>query len=184
MTQLRPLIIVAVIANILTVALYYYAASQPGGTGASLAFIVLWMPAVWITTIVLTIVLALKRRKNLFVNGKSKWTSLTLLFCTPIPLYFGYQLTHPTPDTLRSGSSYSPKDGKIYKSENWYYTSNYRQKYVDMYFIADSLDERANGENAFKKDSTWTYFTKTGDTLKVEKYNAGQLISSKHYVDK
>jgi hypothetical protein len=184
MTQLRPLIIIAIIANLLTIALYNYAASQPGGTGASLAFIVLWMPAVWITTIVLTIVLTLKRRQKLFVSGKTKWTLLALLFCTPIPLYFGYQLTHPAPDTLRSGSSCSPKDGKIYKSENWYYTSDYRQKYVDMFFIADSLDEKENGENAFKKDSTWTYFTKAGDTLKVEKYKDGQLISSKQYADK
>lgn len=184
MTHIRPLIIIAIIANLLTIGLYNYAASQPGGTGASLAFIVLWMPAVWITTLVLTIILTIKRRQKLFVSGKTQWTVATLLFCTPIPLYFGYQLTHPTPETLRSGSSYSPKDGKIYKSENWYYTSNYRQKYVDMYFTADSLDEKANGENAFKKDSTWTYFTKTGDTLKVEKYKDGKLISSKKYVDK
>jgi hypothetical protein len=184
MTQLRPLILIAIIANLLTIGLYNYAASQPGGTGASLAFIVLWMPAVWITTIVLTIILTLKRRKKLFVSGTTKWTVTTLLFCTPIPLYFAYQLTHPTPETLRSGSSYSPKDGKIYKSENWYYTPDYRQKYVDMYFVADSLDEKANGEDAFKKDSTWIYFTKTGDTLKIEKYKAGQLISAKQYKGK
>jgi hypothetical protein len=184
MTQLRPLIIIAIIANFLTIALYNYATSQPGGTGASLAFIVLWMPAVWFMTITLAIIITLRRRRKLFESGKTKWTIITLLFCTPVPLYFAYQLTHPTPDTLRSGSSYRPKDGKIYKSENWYYTSDYRQKYVDMYFVADSLDEKANGEDAFKKDSTWIYFTKTGDTLKVEKYKAGQLISAKQYKER
>ncbi|MBV4360519.1 hypothetical protein [Pinibacter aurantiacus] len=184
MTQLRPFIFIAIIANILTIILYDYAASQPGGTGASLAFVVLWMPAVWITTIILTIILALKRRRILFTTGKTKSTILTLLFCTPIPLYFGYLFTHPTPESLRSSSSYRPADGKIFKSESWYYTSNDQQKYVEMYFIADSLDEKKNGENAFKKDSTWTYFTKKGDTLRVEKYNAGQLISSKKYEQK
>ena len=106
---------------------------------------------------------------------------MTLIFCTPIPIYLGYRLTHPTPETLRSSSSYNPKAGVIYKSESWYYTSNYPQKYVDMYFVADSLNEIRNGENAFKKDSLWTYFTKTGDTLKVEKYKAGLLISAKKY---
>lgn len=184
MTHLRPLIIIAIIANVLTGALYNYAASQPGGTGASLAFIVLWMPAVWITTIILTIIITLRKRKTLFESSKTKWTIMALLFCTPIPLYLIYQLTHPTPETLRSGSSYRSTDGKIFKSENWYYTPDYRQKYVDMYFIADSLDKKATGENAFKRDSIWIYFTKTGDTLKVEKYMDGQLISSKQYADK
>lgn len=184
MTHLRPFIILAIIANVLTIALYNYAANQPGGTGELLSFIVLWIPAIWITTIVLTIVQLIKLRKKLFSNGKTKWTLLTLIFCTPIPLHFSYKLIHPTSDTLQSGSSYSPKDGKVYKSENWYYVSDNRQKYVDMYFIADSLDEKTNGENAFKKDSIWTYFTKSGDTLKVEKYNSGKLISTKKYGDK
>ncbi|RYE50249.1 MAG: hypothetical protein EOP48_20100 [Sphingobacteriales bacterium] len=184
MTQLRTLIIIAIIANFLTIALYNYASSQPGGTGASLAFAVVWMPAVWITTIVLTIVLTLKGRQKLFVSGKTAWISLTLLFCTPIPLFIGYQLTHPAPETSCSSSSYRPKDGKIYKSEYWYYTDNFQPKYVDMYFIADSLDEEKNGETAFKRDSTWIYFTKSGDTLKVEKYEDGQLISLDHHADK
>jgi len=184
MTHLRPLIFIAIIANLVTIILYDYAASQPGGTGASLAFGLLWMPAVWITTIVLALILALKRRKNLFTTGKTRSTVLTLLFCTPIPLYFGYLFTHPTPETLSSSSSYRSVDGKIYKSESYYYTSNDRQKCVEMYFVADSLDEKTKGESAFKKDSTWTYFTKTGDTLKVEKYNVGELVSSKKYVQK
>ena len=182
MTPLRLLLVTAVIANLLTIALYNYAANQPGGTGASLVFIVLWMPAVWITTIVLTIVLTIKQRKKLFTGDKIKWTVVVLIFCTPIPFYLGYQLTHPTPETSRSSSSYNPGNGKIYKTESWYYTSNYEQKYVDMYFIADSLDETKNGENAYKKDSTWTYFTNKGDTLKVEKYKAGQLISATQHV--
>ncbi|UAY56223.1 hypothetical protein [Arachidicoccus terrestris] len=171
-------------SNLLTIGLYNYAANQPGGSGASFAFILLWMPAVWGITIILTIFLILKRRKRLFVNGTTKWTVATLLFCTPIPLYLSYRLTHPTPETLLSGGSYTPKDGKIYKSENWYYTSNYRQRYVDMYFVADSIEERSKGENAYKKDSTWIYFTRTGDTLKVENYKNGQLISSKQYANK
>ena len=50
--------------------------------------------------------------------------------------------------------------------------------------IADSLDQKANGENVFKKDSVWIYFTQAGDTLKVEKYKAGQMISSRQYVEK
>jgi hypothetical protein len=46
MKTLRPLIITSVAANLLTIVLYNYAASQPGGTGAALAFAVLWMPAI------------------------------------------------------------------------------------------------------------------------------------------
>jgi len=182
MTSLRPLIIIAITSNLLTVVLFNVASSQPGGTGASLAFIVLWMPAVWITTIILTLIITLKRRRVLFANDKPIWTIATLLFCTPIPLYFGYKLTHPTPETSISSSSRNLKNGSVYKIESWNYTSDTRKKYVDMYFIADSLDEIRNGENAFLRDSTWIYFTKTGDTLKVEKYKEDQLISIKEYV--
>jgi len=181
MSVFRPLIIIAIVANALSIFLYNNAASQPGGTGALLAFIVLWMPAIWLTTMVLTLILAVKQRKTLFAAGTIKWAILILLFCTPIPIYLGYQLTHPTPETVRSSSSYDPRDGKVYKTESWYYSADPRQKYLDMYFVADSIDERRTGENAFKKDSVWIYFTKTGDTLKVEKYKAGQLISVDQY---
>ncbi|GAB3354922.1 hypothetical protein GCM10027566_16720 [Arachidicoccus ginsenosidivorans] len=85
---------------------------------------------------------------------------------------------------MRSSSSYRPKNGKIFKSENWYYTADYAKTYVDKYFVADSIEEKSKGENAYKKDSTWIYFTKKGDTLKVENYKNGQLISTKQYANK
>lgn len=85
MTPLRPLMIVSLLANLLTIALYHYAASQPGGTGASLAFIVFWMPAVWMTTMIVTIIITFKQRSKLFGIGKTKWTIATLFLCTPVP---------------------------------------------------------------------------------------------------
>jgi len=181
MKRFIPLIILASVSSLLTIILYIYAFSQPGGTGAALAFIVLWMPAVWITTIILALVFTIVLRKKLFIKGKTKWTLLLLLFCTPIPIFLGYLLTHPIPETYRSSSWYRHQNGKIYKTESWIYnTSNY-QKYLDMYFVADSLEEIKNGEDAFIRDSTWIYFTKAGDTLKVERYKAGQLTSTKQY---
>ena len=66
MIQVRPLIIVAILANLLTLILYNYAASQPGGSGLELVFIVLWMPAVWLTTILVTLIIARTKRKLLF----------------------------------------------------------------------------------------------------------------------
>lgn len=142
-----------------------------------LFFSLIWMPVLWISTLVITGILVFKWRKKLFGGSQTKWTIAILLFCTPIPLYIVFLFLYPTPEVLRSGSSYIPKNGKVYKTENWYYPSN-QQKYVDMYFVADSLENEINGENAFKKDSTWIYFTKTGDTLKIEKYEEGELIFS------
>lgn len=179
MIQLRLLIIIAVIANVLTVIGYKYAASQPGGTSTSLAFVVVWMPVIWISTIILAIIVAVKGRKKIFVGNKWILATTILLFCTPVPLFIASQLTGSSnTGVARSSSSFSRKDGRIYKTEKWYYTGNYLQTYVVMHFSADSTDEAREGEFALKKDSTWTYFTIKGDTLKVEKYKAGELLST------
>jgi hypothetical protein len=104
MKRLRILIIIAVIANLLTICLYADAARQAGGTGALLGFVLLWMPSIWIITFVSAILLTIIWRKQLFNKILTLWTILTLLFCTPIPILAIYKGTHPTPETTRSGT--------------------------------------------------------------------------------
>jgi hypothetical protein len=133
----------------------------------------------WLITIVLAFTIALKRKKTLFGKSTWVWTALVLLCCTPIPIVLADQVIHPTPETSRSSSFVKYENGKVYKEEYWYYTSDYKQKYADMFFVADSLDEATNGDKAFKKDSTWIFLSKNGDTLKIEKYKDGQLLSAK-----
>src|SRR5690349_2217842 len=112
MTQLRPLIIIAIFANLLTLALYNYAASQPDGSGVGLAFIILWMPAVWLTSIIATTIISIRKRKSLFEKPLLAWTLLTLLFTTPVPAIASYIVTHPAPETRREGMATSTIDGK------------------------------------------------------------------------
>ena len=66
MTQLRPLIIIAVLANLLTLISYNYTASQTGGSGASMIFVFPWMAAIWLAAIIATIVIIINKRKLLF----------------------------------------------------------------------------------------------------------------------
>ena len=179
-TQLRPLIIIAILANLLTLALYIYVAGQPGGSGLALLFIVLWMPAVWLISIFVTIVIAIIKRKSLFKKPLVRWTFLTLLFTTPIPAIAFYYLTHPTPETRSDGMMTNTIDGKIYKMETWEKTSTHK-KFADKLFVADSAQEAMYGDKAYKKDSTWIYFDDNGDTLKLEYYKDDSLISTKQF---
>src|SRR3954463_12283562 len=126
MAQLRLLIAIASLANILTAALYLYATSQPGGSGLALAFIVLWMPEVWLTTIIVTMIIVAINRKALFQKRAIRWTLLTLLFTTPIPAIAFYYLTHPTREIGRYGTMTNTINGKVYVTEFWKKTSTHK----------------------------------------------------------
>ena len=177
MQKLRILIIIAIIANLLTIGLYTHAAEQPGGTGELLGFVLLWMPSIWIITFVLAILLAIIWRKQLFNKTLTLWTILTLLLCTPIPVLSIYKGTHPTPEIMRSSTSVYPANGQVYIVEDWHYTSN-RKTYLKKYFCADSAEEKRIGEAAYKRDSFWVYRAPNSDTMKIEKYRRGTIISS------
>lgn len=178
MTQLRTLIIIAFLANLLTFVLYNYAASQPGGSGVAMLFALAWMPALWLTTIVATIIFSVIKRKFLFQKPVVRWTLLTLLFTTPFPAIAFYYVTHPTPETRSDGMETNTIDGKVYKTEFWIKTATHN-KFADKRFIADSSQEAMFGDKAYKKDSDWVYFDDHGDTLKIEYYKNDTLISTK-----
>jgi len=63
MKSILPVVIVALLANLITVILYLYAGGQPGGSGLTLVFTVLWMPALWLISIAISLVYALINRK-------------------------------------------------------------------------------------------------------------------------
>jgi hypothetical protein len=178
MIQLRPLLIIAVIANLLTIALYSYAASQRGGSGMAMLFGLVWMPVLWLLSIVATIIIAIIKRKNLFQKHILIWTVLTILFATPIPAIAFYYSTHPTPETRSYGMEGNTINGKAYKTEFREWTSTHR-KFAYKYFVADSAQEATYGDKAYKRDSTWIYFDNNGDTLKLEYYKNDSLIATK-----
>ena len=94
MNNLQPLIITAVIANLLTLLLYVINANQPVGNWDGLFFLYLEMPLVWLAALISLIVFAIRRRKTIFSGATLKWTLLVMLFCTPLPMMALYDLTH------------------------------------------------------------------------------------------
>ncbi len=181
MKSLSPLIFIAAIANLLSIFLYNYAASEPGGSGLAMEFAVLWMPAVWLCSIVATIAVSVINRKTIFKDLILKWTLFTIFFTTPIPLCIIYYLTRP--NAYREGSSVNYQKGKVYIGETW--VNRFTQKKVlEKSFIADSAEESIYGEQAYKKEGAWVYFNDTGDTLKVESYRNDTLFSTKQYTTK
>ncbi|MFI5406333.1 MAG: hypothetical protein ACHQ1D_07445 [Nitrososphaerales archaeon] len=181
MKQLRPLIILAILANLVTIVLYNYMASLPGGSGIDLMFALVWMPAVWIITIITTIIILVIQRKYLFQKSIVGWTVLTLVFATPFPAIACYYVMNPTPETRSDGMSINIINGKIYKTESWEKTASHK-KFAIKRFVADPAQRALYGDKAYKKDSTWVYYNNYGDTLKLEYYKNDSLIETKRAV--
>jgi len=178
MTNLRTLIIIAIVANLLTLILYNYAANQPGGSGIAMLFALVWMPVLWLITIITAIIISIIKRKSLFRKPVVHWTLLTLLFTTPLPAIAFYYVSHPTPETRSDGMMTNTINGKVYKTEFWERTATHK-KFANKRFVADSAQEALYGDKAYKKDSDWVYFDNNGDTLKVEYYKDDSLIATK-----
>ncbi|HVY73493.1 MAG TPA: hypothetical protein VG890_01605 [Puia sp.] len=178
MKSLRTLILVAIAANLLTLILYNYAASQPGGSGMAMLFTFVWMPAIWLSTIIAAIIILITGRRYLFQKSVLVWTCLTIVFTTPIPAIAFYYVTHPTPEIRSYGMSTNTINGKIYKTEFWERTATHK-KFAYKQFVADSAREVLYGYKAYIKDSIWVYFDDNGDTLKLEYYRNDSLIGTK-----
>lgn len=181
MTPLRPLLFIAIIANFLTIILYVYTESQPGGTGMSMYFTLFWMPAVWLTSITLTIVIGIIKRRKLFNGQITKWTLLTMLFATPIPI-LALSIATATKN-YRDSTAIIHKDGKAYITETWT-NRNSLKRTIEKHYVADSAQDTNYPNQPYVKDSTWIYFNDNGDTLKVEYYRNDKLISTKFYKEK
>jgi len=167
MKKLTPIFIVALLANLVTFCFYFYAASQPGGSGLSLVF-VLTMPVLWAITIVIVTVLVIICRKIIFKQDVLKLTIITLVFCTPIPFLVLFFIQN-SPFALYQGSTgYNPRNGYTIKDEEWNYPGG--KMAIRKYFKLNTEQYQNVNDSLYKKDSTWTYWDKYGDTSKIEWY--------------
>jgi hypothetical protein len=177
LNKIVPLILLAAIANILTISLYNYVAGQPGGSGLTLAFSVIWMPLLWISVTIATIILCIIYRKILFAKLMLKLTIPAVLFCTPIPLLILFNIIHPPSDTYGAEGDYIEKGNYTLKHEEWVYHSNGKLA-VNKYYRFNRPSDEDQDEDKKIRDSTWTYFNKSGDTVKIEHYKNGHLFST------
>jgi len=103
-----------------------------------------------------------------------KWSISLILFCTPIPLLLLLVLT--IANSYGAESDYIQKNGYTLRHEEWVYRSNGKMA-INKYYRMKTPDE--TDESNDKRDSTWVYFNKDADTVKIEQYNNGKLISTR-----
>ncbi|MGB8194243.1 MAG: hypothetical protein WCF67_20090 [Chitinophagaceae bacterium] len=149
---------------------------QPGGGGAAMAFGFVLFPAIWLIAFVMAMGFFFLDRKVLLKKKMIMRSMICIFFCTPIPFLLAFNAIDLTRNAYLASTTIAHRNNKIYKSEYWNYTSG-TMTYALKHFVADSLEEISIGEKAFIKDSTWIYFDESGDTLKIEHYKAGKLIS-------
>ena len=65
------------------------------------------------------------------------------------------------------------------KSEHWNYNSG--ELAAKKYWKRIGAKTYEDEDEGFKKDSTWVYFNKKGDTIKTETYKDDKIIATKSY---
>ena len=191
MKKLLPIIIVAILINLVVTILYNHSNEVPSDEVPYWDNIV---SGVWILGMVAAIIISIIKRKELFKNPLIiTCTIICLIFCSPFPWVSIIKILNPLPDIILIESTYNYTPGKVHKTEHWEYSSG-QQKYIDKCFVADSVQfdkatkadlsdsiQLDKAEQAvFKKDSIWVYFNKDGGVIKTERYDSGKLIPNKN----
>jgi hypothetical protein len=142
--------------------------------GSSMIYIFIF-PIFWILTILIACFWSYKQKDIWFRKDIKPSSIILLFFCTPIPLFiFGGLLK---PETYRAGTGFTTKSGATIKNETWVYNNG--KLAIEKYWKINIENYNGNGdEDNFKKDSTWIYIEKNGDTLKTETYKDNQLITT------
>ncbi len=169
------LVTTAAIANSLTVILYFYAVHEPGGSGMTMAFTVIWMPALWLISIIITLIVAITSQKVLFKRAILPRSLPVLLFCTPVPFLAVVSILLYK-DSYNAETDYMKRDGYTLKHEEWVYNSG--KLAANKYYRLIYEGQDTGDDSRLPKDSVWTYFNKSGDTIKLERYNNGRLLST------
>jgi hypothetical protein len=165
----RKLFSIAVVYNVINFLFWVHILNMPNAT--SMIYMLI-LPCFWILTILFAVILSLKNKLVWFQKEYKVSTIISLIFCTPI-LFLSVKAIS-SPESYRASSGCGNKNEFTVKSENWDYNDGGRQ--VVKYWKAKALDCCECDSLLLKKDSTWIYFDKKGDTMKVESYKDGKLI--------
>jgi hypothetical protein len=175
--KLLPLVILAVLVNSATIIYFTFTDPLPSApTIAELIPKIIWLPVMWLTSIVTAIVVTIKKRKTLFQRAAVKWTIPVILLCTPIPLAVGNELVNQNAFT-EAETEHIRGPGYVIRREKWVYAHGGALA-VTKFFRLNRDDNDDTLDPLYKEDSTWTYFDKKGDVLKTEKYKDGKLIET------
>lgn len=149
---------------------YLHLSSMDGGSSIIYIFI---CPIFWLLTLIIVAFWSYKQRNIWFKENLRNSSFILLFFCTPIPIFMFGSLVRP--EIYLSGISFNSKNGITIKKEDWNYNSG--KTAIIKYWKINIENYMGNpDDDRFKKDSTWIYFEKDGDTLKTETYKDDQLI--------
>jgi hypothetical protein len=149
---------------------YLHLSSMNGGSSMIYVFI---FPIFWLLTIFVVGFWSYKQRYILFEKDIRTSSFILLFFCTPIPIFLLGALLRP--EMYRASTGFITKNGTTIKSEEWVYNNG--KLAIRKYWKINIANYNGNGDDdSFKKDSTWIYLEKNGDTLKTETYKDNQLI--------
>jgi hypothetical protein len=174
--KLNRLLLIVALAYLLFNGLFYWQLTAAENS-VSLAYILLG-PIVWLITFVIVIVLCLRHRSVWFRRDILLSTLIGIILCTPlVPLGALYLMG---PDSHMDSTGYDSRPGYMIKIEHWNYNSG--EPAAKKYWKRAGDGKRYDDEDeGFKKDSTWTYFNKKGDTIKTETYHNDSLVKTKVY---
>ena len=159
----RTPIIVALVFLIINALFFLHATTLNGGGSMIYIFI---FPAFWIITFITIVIISIKNSKTWFQKKYLLSTIIALFFCTPVSVLLIVLLVRPS-SYLASSGGYGPNDGHAHTFETWDY---YSGKRAAKKYWTDS-----------RRDSTWVYFNKKGDTTSTETYRNDTLIRKKTY---
>lgn len=158
---------------ILTNFLFYLHISTMNG-GSSIIYIFIY-PIFWLLTILIAGLWSYKQRHFWFKKDVKTSSFILLFFCTPVPIFLFSALIRT--EMYCASTGFTPKNGETIKSETWVYNNG--KLAIRKYWKINIENYNGNGDDdSFKKDSTWIYLKKDGDTLKIETYKDNQLIET------
>jgi hypothetical protein len=83
------------------------------------------------------------------------------------------------PASYVTATGYSPENGYVHKFEDWDYYGGGRA--AKKYWKRPDDGVSYADDAGFKKDSTWVYFARNGDTTRIETYRDDSLIKTTVY---
>jgi hypothetical protein len=156
------LIIFNIIYYLTTLTFYYQGHLDPSSS-LGYGFYILGF---WIVSGITLIYLIIKNK----IQVKNNWDKLGVFIGTPIIFILTVLVGLSMTDKVGS-VWYQNKDGYRYQFVTYSYKSMKTMR-TEIYKSQESITKDNVSYNSIKwlRDSTWVYFSETGDTLKIEKY--------------
>lgn len=129
----------------------------------------------WGVALVILLILMTKK----IIQPKTILDKIGIVTATPLLCIFLVGLSITLNDSPIS-EGYFEKGNYRYKVLNYEYRATGNRKRIEYYKNSEPVNGNYPAANfeEWVKDSTWIYFSKSGDTMKIVKYNDGLLISS------